>query len=131
MRRRPTSERGAALVEMALVLPLLVLLVFGIVDLGRLLFTQIALHEAAQEGSLYASTNPDDPEGARVRVIESIDNPTVELSDVVVDCPGSTVRVSLTYEMDLITPILGGGSVTLDAEVIGDRFATAPCVAAP
>ena len=117
--------------EMALVLPLLVVLAFGVIDLGRLLFTQIALHEAAQEGSLYASTHPDDPAGTRVRVVESTDSPVLELSDVAVDCPGDQVRVRISYDIDLITPVLGGGSVTLDAEVTGDNFTSASCSGAP
>lgn len=131
MSERQRRERGAALVEMALVLPLLVVLAFGVIDLGRLLFTQIALHEAAQEGSLYASTHPDDPTGTRTRVIESTDSPELELSDVTVDCPGAQVRVRISYDIDLITPVLGGGTVTLDAEVSGDNFTSASCIAAP
>lgn len=44
------SDRGAAAVEMAIVLPLLLLLVFGAIDFGRMYFTQITLTASAREG---------------------------------------------------------------------------------
>ena len=44
------NERGAAAVEFALVLPLLLLLLGGIIDFGFALNTQISLTHAAREG---------------------------------------------------------------------------------
>jgi Flp pilus assembly protein TadG len=55
--RRP--ERGAAAIEMALVLPFLVMLIFGIVDLGRAFMTEILLTNAAREGSRVAQLTRD------------------------------------------------------------------------
>lgn len=49
--RANRSERGAAAVEMALVLPVLILLIGGIVDFGRAYYTQIILTNAAREGA--------------------------------------------------------------------------------
>lgn len=49
--RRPRTERGAAAVEFALLLPVLVLLIGGIVDYGRYFFTQVQLSNAAREGA--------------------------------------------------------------------------------
>jgi hypothetical protein len=43
-------ERGAVAVEMAIVLPLLLLLVGGIVDFGRAFLTNLSLSSAAREG---------------------------------------------------------------------------------
>lgn len=48
--RRAGGDRGAAAVEFALVMPLLLLVVFGIVDFGRAYNMQIALTSAAREG---------------------------------------------------------------------------------
>ena len=44
------SERGAAAVEFALVLPLLVLLIAGIAEFGRLYYLQTTISGAAREG---------------------------------------------------------------------------------
>jgi Flp pilus assembly protein TadG len=52
-------ERGAAAVEMAIILPLLVLLLGGMVDYGRFFFTQIQLTNAAREGARAAIVGGD------------------------------------------------------------------------
>jgi Flp pilus assembly protein TadG len=44
-------DRGAAAVEFALVLPVLLLILFAIIDFGRLLNAQITLSQAAREGA--------------------------------------------------------------------------------
>ncbi|MEY4573690.1 MAG: hypothetical protein RLZ10_2992 [Bacteroidota bacterium] len=43
------SKKGAAAVEFALILPLVTLLLFGIIDFGRLFFVQISLTSASRE----------------------------------------------------------------------------------
>lgn len=52
------TGRGAAAVEFALVLPLLLMLVFGIVDFGRLFFAQVSVTQAAREGARLAALAP-------------------------------------------------------------------------
>lgn len=49
--RRWTSERGAEVIEFAIVLPLLLLVVFGIVDFGFLFQRYVVLTNAAMEGA--------------------------------------------------------------------------------
>ena len=43
------DERGQSLVETALVLPVLLLLLVGILDFGRIMYSYAHLHMAAQE----------------------------------------------------------------------------------
>ena len=50
-------ERGAAAVEMALVLPVLLFLLMGIIDFGRAYSAQIQLSQAAREGVRLAALN--------------------------------------------------------------------------
>ena len=52
-------EKGQALVEFALVLPLLLALLCGIVDFGWLYYNQITLNNAAREGARYAVIHYD------------------------------------------------------------------------
>ena len=53
------SEKGQAMVEFALVLPLLLALLCGIVDFGWLYYNQITLNNAAREGARYAVIHYD------------------------------------------------------------------------
>lgn len=60
MMRRRRSRRGAqdgqGLVEFALVLPIFFLAVFGLLDVGRLVYFNAALSQAAREGARLAAT---------------------------------------------------------------------------
>lgn len=51
MRRHITSQKGAAAVEFAIVLPLLVLLVFGIIEFSVYLFNKSVITNATREGA--------------------------------------------------------------------------------
>jgi hypothetical protein len=50
-RRRRRFGRGQALVEFALVLPVFVMLLFGIIDFGRFVYTMNAMGNGAREGA--------------------------------------------------------------------------------
>lgn len=50
------AQRGQGLVEFALVLPIFLLAVFGLLDVGRLVYTNSALSQAAREGARLATT---------------------------------------------------------------------------
>ena len=50
--KKPTrDDRGAAMVEFALILPLLLMLLMGIIEFGRAYNTQISIQAAAREGA--------------------------------------------------------------------------------
>lgn len=52
------TQRGAAMVEFAMVLPILIMLLFGITELGRALYQQSNLYKAVTSGARYmARTN--------------------------------------------------------------------------
>jgi TadE-like protein len=59
------SRRGQSLVEMAMVLPLLAFLTFGLLDFGRAYYFQVSITNAAREGArvgiLNIYTGPDTP----------------------------------------------------------------------
>jgi len=60
MHGRGTRERGQALVEFAIIAPLLLLLIFGIVDLSRLYHAWVTVEGAAREGARYGVTGRTD-----------------------------------------------------------------------
>ena len=55
------DEQGAAVVEFALVVPLLLLLLWGIVDIGRAFYTLNNLASAVREGARTAAVMATDP----------------------------------------------------------------------
>ena len=54
LKRFLKTEKGQAMVEFALVLPVLLVLLCGIIDFGWLYYNQITLNNAAREGARYA-----------------------------------------------------------------------------
>jgi Flp pilus assembly protein TadG len=57
--RRKQVSRGQALVEFAMVLPILALLLVMAIDFGRVFYGWVALNNAARIGANYAATHPD------------------------------------------------------------------------
>jgi TadE-like protein len=55
--RRPFAQRGQGVAEFALVLPLFLLMLFGIVDIGRAIWAYDDVSNAAREGARYASVH--------------------------------------------------------------------------
>ncbi|MDR6505367.1 TadE/TadG family type IV pilus assembly protein [Arthrobacter oryzae] len=54
------KDRGAVAVEMAIVLPVLLLLLIGIMEFGRAFNVQVSLTQAAREGARHAAIHYDD-----------------------------------------------------------------------
>lgn len=126
--RRNDTEKGAALIEMALVVPLLLLLLLGITDFARALLTNITVVEAAQEGASYASYFPNVPGDIQQRVVDSVDDITIAPADVTatVDLVACTATVTVDHEYPLITPVgktFMGDTVTLSHTVTSTIFA--------
>ncbi len=90
------SERGSALIEMALVSPLLLLLVFGAGDFGRIMYHAMTLTNAARAGAAFAVqttgylTNTADIQLAAEQEAQNI-GPITVTSQRVCECPGGTV----------------------------------------
>ena len=71
------DARGAAAVEFALVLPILVLLVFGIISYGYMLSFRQGISQAAAEGARAAAVTPDgtpDTEKVRSAINSALDS---------------------------------------------------------
>ncbi len=102
------KERGQELVEYALILPIMLLILMSILDLGRAVYYYSAIHNSAREGARYGIINPEDPAGieAVVRNKAVVLNPT-DLTVVIILPDEDTVQVTVTYQFTAITPIAG------------------------
>lgn len=58
--RRVRAERGATVVELAVALPILLMLVFGMVTAGLGLFDKVSLNAGAREASRFGATYPEE-----------------------------------------------------------------------
>ena len=56
--RLVSDERGQSLVEIALALPVLLLIVLGLVDIGRIYSFRVSTANAAQEAAMLAARDP-------------------------------------------------------------------------
>jgi len=124
------TERGANLVEFALVLPFLLLLLVGIADLGRAFYAYVSLTNAVREGASFAARFPF-PDNAdivqevtwRVQDEPNIAGVRWEDVDVVVEglggASGDPVTVSATLELDTILGgLVGLPSVTIQTQAV-------------
>ena len=66
--KRSRSRGGQAIVEFALVLPLLFIFLMGIIDLGRGIYLYNGVSQAAREIARAASVHPGDPLGSSPEV---------------------------------------------------------------
>lgn len=115
--RDTSDDRGAVAIELALVLPVLLLLIFGIIEFGFAFNTQLALTQAAREGVRVEAMDTDD--GATVAqdsfIAASVGGTPV--GQVITDCDSDDyARVSLT--IDPYTFLLLPGSITLSGEAV-------------
>jgi len=120
--RQAAPERGAALVEMALVLGLLLLLVMGIVDLGRAYNNYMIITNASREGARYGSRYPNDGPGiisaTRTEATNSGILPTdIRVTITCLNAPtGQPIRVETAYDFDTIMGgLIGVNTLTLRA----------------
>ncbi len=98
------------MVEFALILPLAVLIIAGLFDLGRAFFASITITNAAREGARYGTLHPKDFTGiVNAAVIEAQNsNITLTAANVTFTCPIAidrcapvqpiTVTVSYNYD---------------------------------
>lgn len=137
------KERGQSLVELAILLPVLLIILAGVLDLGRLFFAYVAVTDAAAEGVTYAASYPPagsetcpaapdcDTAGSLDCLCERVVGASggfvqIEASAIDVTCPtcpgyhsGDSITVTVTYSFTLITPFLNiivpGGVLPLRA----------------
>lgn len=127
MKKIISDKSGQSMLEFALVLPILILLLMGIMDFGRLFASYVELQNAARDGARYAALQ---------KQISQSDLETRVKSNLVIlnkDQSGFTIKltysnstkpelvdVTLDYPMKMMTPIIGdiiGSPVNLHSKM--------------
>ncbi len=109
----PVRELAQELVEFAALLPVLLLIAFGVLDLGRTLHASITVTNAAREGARYGMLYPTDLPGIIAATQREASASGIDLSTSIIDvsCPegcgsGLPVRVTVTYDFTLIMALV-------------------------
>ena len=120
------NEAGQSMVEMALVLPILLILVGGIMDFGWLFYNKLALTNAAREGARYAvihyHTSPDYWEDQTVDLMKStyvgVDSAVAQILDPY----NSQIRATMSADVPILTgitsTIVGDDHITMTGSCI-------------
>lgn len=102
--RSPARDRGAAAVEAALVLPLLFLVLFAIIDFGRMINWQLKVTEAAAAGARAAAFD-----GSVDDRVSTVLGGLTDVTIVSSGCgpsPSTSIdaTVTVTYHFEFVTP---------------------------
>lgn len=107
------DQRGASLVETALVMGILILLAIGVGDLGRAFHSYIVITNAAREGARYGSRFPADQGGIENATVQEALDSQVALAPGNVEISGlggaggDPIRVTVTFTL----PTILGGAI--------------------
>jgi len=131
-RGRPPEARrplGQALVEFALILPIFLLLLVVAIDVGRLFFSWIQLHNAAREAAAYGAPSPTDTATMSAKVgaeknaqsqrgegSVSVATACADPAGTTIACStasggtgaGNTLTVTVTEPFTFLTPLVNG-----------------------
>jgi Flp pilus assembly protein TadG len=116
MSKRTRDERGAVMVEFAIILPLLLLLLMGIVEFGRAYNTQVSIQAAAREGARELALRHS---STQVETATRNGAPSVTIDTITqTPCPATgdgQATVTVTESFTFGIPFLPLGTKTLTA----------------
>jgi len=129
-RGRLTDESGVVAVELAFVLPILVLLLFGIIEFAVTYNRVQALHAAAREGARVASQPYATSAEIKDRVQDALEPVSFPTAVNIAVSPGTSqpcnlrtgerVTVSITVDDEIDIPLWPGGPMTVGLEGKGE-----------
>lgn len=118
-RLEDNHDRGQAAVELALALPLVLLLLLGAVQVALVARDQVGVVHAAREGARAAAVAADPVAQGTAAARDATTLDPARLSVEVAD-EGERVRVTVSYHAPTDVPLAGGliGDVTLTATAV-------------
>jgi Flp pilus assembly protein TadG len=126
-------QRGQALVEFSIILPVFFLLVAGMFDFGLGIYSDLTLVNAAREGARVGVIEPGDVAAIETRVRAMADNLDPAKLNVTISCerpsgstfvscsnpkwqPGDATNVTVDYQYSMFFPLLFGTEIPLSSE---------------
>ena len=116
MKKKYRRENGQSVLEFALILPILLIIIGGIIDFGWLFYNQYARNNGAREGARYAVANASH-QNSEAMITTKVNSvlPASAKNGLVVTVTWSNtttrilgdVEVKLSSNMQILTPVLG------------------------
>lgn len=128
-------EVGQGLVEFSISIVFMMILLVGVLDVGRAFFTYLSMMDAAQEGAAYGAIAPLDYDGIRARVRSAssgtvtfvdIDDAQIDIRTDCCPCAGNAVTVTVLTDFTFVAPFIGGKTIPLSAKAT-DTILSPPC----
>ncbi|TET50819.1 MAG: pilus assembly protein [Actinomycetota bacterium] len=116
------KEKGASAVEFALILPILIILIFGIFEFSIAFNNYITITHAAREGVRLAAVDLNNPDLKNI-IIERAYPLNINEDDIAISTPegteiGDPVEVEITYTFSMSIPLIGGWTIPLKNKAI-------------
>ena len=131
-RKQIRHESGQGMAELAIILPLLLVILFGILDLGRSFYTYISLTNAAREAARYAAVN--DSGASITQVQRELDSGGKDISGCAAGSltysatgggsRGNDYTVNVSCKFTLVTPFMSAILHATDNEITIHSTAT-------
>ena len=100
-------ERGQDLMEYALVLPIMLLILMSILDLGRVVYVYSSLHNSVRDGARYGIISPTDAAGIALVVVDkAVGLDPADLVISVIQPNQETIQVGATYQFTAVSPVV-------------------------
>ena len=137
-----TGQRGAAIVEQALILPVLLAVLFGIIDMSRALYSYTYVGYIAREATRWASVRTLGLSGPKVtnndvqNFVRNVNGMGLDAANLstnttfkappngspacpgtgnVSEKPGCVVEVKVTYKFNFILPFMPSGTLNMNS----------------
>lgn len=114
------NKKGQAMVEFALIIPIFLLLLLGMVDLSRVISANFVLDNAARSAARIGAVSDDD-----VKIQSAIDSSTAALDNGSISSSitrnGEELTIEIDYSVEILTPIVSnilGNSIPISGKTI-------------
>ncbi len=110
LRKLLKSRSGQSLVEMAIILPVLLMLIFGMVEFGRILSSYLIMENLSRDAARYGVVGHTD---AEITNLISAENPgldsailTIGINPTGTRTRGTALTITLGYSVEIVSPII-------------------------
>ena len=110
------GDDGAIAVEFVLILPVLLMLMFGVIQFGRAYNAKVVLTGAVREGARVLALGTDDPETVTIDAAAGLDPAAITVTTSGDPCTaGDPATVTASYPFEINIPFWGNPTVNIEA----------------